>query len=108
MPSSKSCSKLEEELTETRKKLAQLQTGDHETHSLMDRDSSSETIRALSHVRYGVSHYLPIDMSQDLGQVTRLSAENYAKYQNAMRVLGDYKKARFVYLVFRLTLTNLF
>jgi len=70
-------SKLEEELAETRRQLAELEANQQDTPSLMEsHQSSTEIIRCLNN---------------DLEGMTRLSVENYSKFQNAHRLIGDYK-----------------
>jgi hypothetical protein len=59
----------------------------------MEQDeSASEIIRLLNYVRNNSFYRALADASQELERVTQLSAENYAKYQNATRAIGDYKK----------------
>jgi len=82
---SKNNSRLEAELAEARRRIADLeqrqqpssfsmQTGD----SMQSNDSHTEIIRCLNH---------------DLERVTALSAENYMKYQGVKRQIGNYKSA---------------
>jgi hypothetical protein len=59
----KRCSTLEEELTEARRELAQLQEGrEPSPPNIKQDDSSSETIRLLNHVSIGSAHDAPVDI----------------------------------------------